>query len=190
MEIPFLGKCGPKNQNCHFKLKFCTYTNSNMQSSMVMFIFFCFWSEIPFWGKFSSSSQNYQLQLKFGTYTNSNMQNSVMLFTFFAFEWKYPFWENLVQKVKMIGWIWNLVARLIRICRIQWWCSLFLFFCGNTFFGQIWSKNQNSHFKLKLGTSNNSNMQNSMVMFISFVFDPKYPFGANLVQKVKIMSWS
>ena len=37
--IPFLGKLGPKNQNCQFKLKFGTYTNSNMQNSMVVFTF-------------------------------------------------------------------------------------------------------------------------------------------------------
>ena len=54
--------------------------------------------------------------------------------------------------------------------------------------GNFCPKNQNSHFKLKFGTYTNSNMQNSMVMFIFFVFDWKYPFEANLVQKVKIIS--
>ena len=34
---------------------------------------------------------------------------------------------------------WNLVPRLIGICRIQW-CSIFLFLIGITLFGQIWSK--------------------------------------------------
>ena len=96
----------------------------------------------------------------------------------------------MVQKIKIISWNWNLVARLIRICRIQRCCSFF-FSSGNTLFGQIWSKkNQNCHFKLKFGTYTNSNMQNSMVMFILSVFDWKYPFWANLVQKVKIISWS
>ena len=37
--IPFLGKLGPKNQNCQFKLKFGTYTNLHMQNSMVMLTF-------------------------------------------------------------------------------------------------------------------------------------------------------
>ena len=37
MEIPFLGKFGAKNQNYQFKLKFGTYTNSNMHNSVVMF---------------------------------------------------------------------------------------------------------------------------------------------------------
>ena len=49
MEIPFLGKFGPKNQNCHFMLKFGTYTNLNMQNSMVMFTFSVFDREYLFW---------------------------------------------------------------------------------------------------------------------------------------------
>ena len=39
LELPFLDKLGPKNQNCQFKLIFGTYTNSNMQNSMTLFIF-------------------------------------------------------------------------------------------------------------------------------------------------------
>ena len=33
-EIPILGKFGPQNQNCQFKVKFHTETNSNMYNSM------------------------------------------------------------------------------------------------------------------------------------------------------------
>ena len=40
----------------------------------------------------------------------------------------------------------------------------FSFLIRNTLFGQIWSKNQNCQFKLKLGTCTNSNMQNLMVI--------------------------
>ena len=101
---------------------------------------FCFWVEISFLGKFGPKSQNSHFKLKFGTYTNSNMQNSMVMFIFFVFDWKYPFWANLVQKVKIISWSWNLVPTLIRTCRIQWWCSFSLFLIGNTLFGQIWSK--------------------------------------------------
>ena len=118
------------------------------------------------------------------------MQNSMVMFILSVFDWKYPFWANLVQKVKIISWSWNLVARLIRIWRIQWWCSFFLFLIGNILFGQIWSKKSNYQLKLKFGSQTNSNMQNSMVMFILSVFDWKCPFWANLVQKVKIVSWS
>ena len=51
-EILFLGKFGPKSQNYQLKLKFGTYTNSNMQNSMVMFIFFVFDLIYPFWAIF------------------------------------------------------------------------------------------------------------------------------------------
>ena len=34
----------------------------------------------------------------------------------------------------------NMAPCLIRICRIQWCCSLFPFSTGNALFGQIWSK--------------------------------------------------
>ena len=84
-ETPFLGKFGPKNQNCHFKLKFVTKTNSSMQNSMVVFIFFCFRLETPFLGKFGPKNQNFSFKLKFGTYTNSNMQIQwwCLFFSFF-----------------------------------------------------------------------------------------------------------
>ena len=101
---------------------------------------FCFWVEIPFLGKFGPKNQNCHFKLKFGTYTNSNMQNSMVMFILSVFDWKYPFWANLVQKVKIISLSWNLVPRLIRVCRIQWWYSLFLFLIGNTLVRQIWSK--------------------------------------------------
>ena len=40
-KIPFFSKLDP--ESCQFKLKLGTLTNLNMQKSMVMFIFFCFW---------------------------------------------------------------------------------------------------------------------------------------------------
>ena len=49
LEIPFLGKFGPKNQICQFKLKFATYTNSNIQNSMGMCTFLGFDPKYLFW---------------------------------------------------------------------------------------------------------------------------------------------
>ena len=109
--------------------------------------------------QFVPKNQNYQLKLKFGTYTNSNMQNSMVIFTFSAFDWAYTFSANLVQKIKIVSSRWNFRLKLIQICRIQCWCSLFLFLSGNTLSGQIWSKNQNYQSKLKIGNYTNSNMQ-------------------------------
>ena len=48
-QISFLGKFGPKNQNCQFILKFGTWINSNMQNSMAMFNFSAFYWTYPFW---------------------------------------------------------------------------------------------------------------------------------------------
>ena len=117
------------------------------------------------------------------------MRNSMIMFTFFVLEWKYPFWANLVQKIKIASLSWNLAPTLIRICRIQWWCLFFLCFIGNTLFGQVWPKKSKLLVEVKIWYLHNSNMQNSIMLFSFFVFEWKYPFWANLVQKVKIISW-
>ena len=49
-----MGKCGPKNRNCQFKLKFSTYTNSNMHNSIVMVPFFVFDRKYSFWANLVS----------------------------------------------------------------------------------------------------------------------------------------
>ena len=79
-----------------------------------------------------------------------------------------------------------MVPRLIWICRIQWWYSLFCFRTEKTFWGKSSPKNQNFQFKLKFGTKTSLNMQNSMMMFTFSIFDHKYPSWANLVQKFKV----
>ena len=66
-----------------------------------------------------------------------------------VFNWKNPFWVNLVQKLKIISLSWNFVPKLIQVCRILWWCLLFLFSTGNNFSGKFGSKNQNCQFDLK-----------------------------------------
>ena len=61
-EIPILGEFGPKNQNCHFKLK----TNPNMKNSLVMLIFSISRRKHRFLGIFFH--QNCLLKLKFGAF--------------------------------------------------------------------------------------------------------------------------
>ena len=116
------------------------------------------------------------------------MQNSMGMLTFFVFGRKYSFWANLVQKIKIVSLRWNLIPILIRICRIQWCCSLFSFSTGSTLSGQFGPKSWNCQFNVKLDPYTNSNMQNSMVMFTFYIFSRKYHFWANLVQKIKIVS--
>ena len=92
---------------------------SRIRRWCLLFLFFI-WNTL--FGKFGSKSQNYQFKLKFGTCTNSNMQNSIAVFTFFVSNQKCLLWENLVQNVKIIGLRLNLLASLIRLCRIQRRC--------------------------------------------------------------------
>ena len=42
MRKNLFGKTGPKNQSCQFKLKFGSKTNSNIQNSMIIFIFYVY----------------------------------------------------------------------------------------------------------------------------------------------------
>ena len=83
-------------------------------------------------------------------YTKSKRLQS--LDCLFCFQLKYLFLVNLVQKLKIIRLSWNFVLRLIQICRILLWCSLFLFSTGNTFLGKFGPKNQNCQFELKFRT--------------------------------------
>ena len=92
--------------------------------------------EIPFCTNLFQKNQNCQFTLKFGIYSNSNMQNSVVVFTFSVLDQKYHFGATLVQKIKIVSLSWNLILRLIWICGIQWWCSLFLLYTGKTHFGK------------------------------------------------------
>ena len=81
-----------------------------------------------------------------------------------------------------------------------WFCFLkvfafllthvFRFWPEILFLGKFGPKNQNGQFIVKLDTWTNSDMHNSMVKFTFFVFGRKYPFFANLVQNVKIISLS
>ena len=73
-------------------------------------------------------AQNLKLfKVKFDTKTNSNIKSSVVESILSVLDWKYPFWANLVRKIKTVSLNWKLVPRLIRIWRIQWRCSFFLF---------------------------------------------------------------
>ena len=69
--------------------------------------------------------------------------------------------------------------------------AIFPFPIGNTLFAKIRSNISELSVKLKFDANTNLNMQNSMVMSTFSGFDWKYPFGANLVQKIKIacLSW-
>ena len=106
---------------------------------------------------------------------------------FSVFEREVLFWTNLIKKIKNVSLTWNLVPRLIRICRILWCCSLvFCFRAEAPFLVKFGPINQARQFKLKFSTYTNSNMQNLMVVFLFFCFRP---FLAYFVRKIKAKIW-
>ena len=123
------GKIWSKKSNCQFELKFRTRIIwiCRIMLKICDVHFLCFRLEKPFLSKSGQKNQNCQFKLKFGTKTNLNMQNSMMIFTFSAFDHKYLSWANLVQKLKIACSKWNLIQRLIWICKTQWWRVFYLF---------------------------------------------------------------
>ena len=139
-----------------------------MQNSMVMFTFSVFDRGYVFCANLVQKNLNCQFKAKLYSETNWFMQNSMVMFTFFVFGRKYSVWDIAVQKIEIDNLRWNLIPRLIRICWIQWCCSLFSFLTGNVFLGQIWSK---------------------LSIFTVFLFPIRNPFfWTNVVQNVKIVS--
>ena len=64
----------------------------------------------------------------------------MVMFIRSVFSQKYPCRGNFVQNVKNIFLTGNLVPRLIRISRIQQWCSVFSFSIRNPLFGKFRQK--------------------------------------------------
>ena len=79
---------------------------------------FLFSTRNSFLGIFGPENQNCQFKVKFDTYITLNMHNSMVMFTFSVVDWECPFWASLVQKIKIVSLSWNLVPKLIEICRI------------------------------------------------------------------------
>ena len=79
LEIPFLGKLGPKNQNCQFKLKFSIWTNSNMQNWMVVFTFSILDLNQPFWTNLVQKINIVSLSRHFSHVTKSRISKNLNL---------------------------------------------------------------------------------------------------------------
>ena len=84
-------------KNCQLKVKFGTLTTSNMQNSMMMFIFSVFNQKYPFWAKLVQKNQNCQFKMKHGSQTNSNIQNSMMV-SFYLFQTRNIFFREIQSK--------------------------------------------------------------------------------------------
>ena len=131
--IPFLGKFGPKNQICQFKLKLDTWRIQLTQiwrvkwwcslflflnEKFLMFTFFCTLLCGKFVSKIKIVCLSWNLKPRL-----TRICRIWWWFSFFIL-----FWVNLVQKFRIISLSWNLVPKQFLICKIQWWCSFFLFF--------------------------------------------------------------
>ena len=131
-------------------------------------------------------SKNWKLfEVKFDNYTNLNYQNSMVVLILSVLDCKYPFWINLVQEIKTVSLSWNLVLRIIRIWRIQSWCSLSFFFLTGSIFLV-----ENLIQKIKI-VSWSWNLEPILIQICRtrwgcpFFLVRKYPFGVNLVGKLK-----
>ena len=112
------------------------------------------------------------------------MQNSVVMFTFFrsrpqiSYVGKFgPNNQNCQFNLE----IWYLTNLNMQNSMVMFTFSVKMEIPFSCKYGV---KNQNCQFILKFGTKTNSNMWNSMVVWNFSVFDQKYPFWANFVQKI------
>ena len=51
----------------------------------------------------------------------------MVMSTFFVLKREWSSWEHLVETIKIVSLSWNLSRLIVRILRIQWRCSVFLF---------------------------------------------------------------
>ena len=121
-----LGKFGPEYQNCQFKLKFGTKTNSIEYEELNDDVqVFPFWLETPFLGKFGPKNQIVRLSWNLVSRLIRRCRIQCWCSPFLLLTGNTFLGQTLVQKMKTVSLNKNLVSRLIPICRIQCWCSLF-----------------------------------------------------------------
>ena len=120
-----------QKRNCLFLRELGPETNFNRLNLVVMFICPALGGEYPFLSNLIQKKRNYQFQTEFW-YHKIQICRIQQLLTFFQFWPGVLFWRKLVQTIKIVSLGWNLVPRIIQICRIQLLHSCSLFFTGNT----------------------------------------------------------
>ena len=83
LEIPFLGKFGPENQNCRFKVKFGIYFCKFEYPEFCVFTFSVLNPKYSFWVSLVPKKHNYLFKLKF-----------VRLIGAYRIQW----WQSLFQQ--------------------------------------------------------------------------------------------
>ena len=153
-EILFWGKFGPKSQNYQLKLKFGTYTNSNMQNSIMLFPFLLFEWKYPFWGNMVQKNKIVTLSWNLVPTIIRTCRIQWWCSFFFCFWSEIPFWDKFGRKSQN----YHLKLKFVTYTNSNMKNSMMLFsvFCfwvQIPFLGKFDPKSQNSHFKLKFGTT-------------------------------------
>ena len=106
-----------------------------------------------------------------------------------VFDWKYHFWCEFGPKTQIIRLSWNILPRLIQICRNSWGCSLFLFLIANTFLCKFSQK-------IKIVSLRWNLLRLMWIWRIQYwysffsVFDRKCTCFWKFTLKIKIVFWS
>ena len=128
VEIPFLGKFGPKfkmiSLSWNFGPRLIQICRIPWRCSL-----FLLSTGNTFLGIFGPKNQNRQFELKFCARLIwiCRIMQKICGVHFFCFGREKPFLGKSYKKIKIVSLSWFLVPRLIWICGIHWWCSLFLF---------------------------------------------------------------
>ena len=91
-------------------------TNTNMQSSKVVFTFSFFNQKYHFWANLVKKIEI--VSLSWHLLPRLIRIYWIQWWCWLIFDQKYSFWANLVQKIKIVTLRWNLVSRYIQKCRI------------------------------------------------------------------------
>ena len=111
---------------------------------------------------------------------------------FFVHDRKCPFWVNLVEIVNIVSLRWNLIPRLIGICKIEWWCSLFCCRLETPFQANLVQNVKIVSLSLNLVARLIRICRIQWCCSPFLIFKQKCCFWTNLVQKIKIinLSWN
>ena len=114
-----------------------------MQNSVMMFTFSVFNCKYLFLANLVQKNENLWIEAKIyylDYFEYAKFNGGVHFFWFIP---ETPFWANLVQQIKIVSLSWNLVPRLFRIWRTQWWFDFFCIRPETPFLGKFGPTNQN-----------------------------------------------
>ena len=131
LEIPFLGKFGPKNKIVSFSwnvvLSLTEICWIQWWCSLFLFLNGSVFLMVNLFQKTKIICWSWNLETRL-----IRIRRIRWWFSFYSFlDWKNSFWVYLAQNIKIVSLSWNLVPRLFRMCQIRWSCS---FFCFRPFF--------------------------------------------------------